>query len=270
MNKAPGTVRDKLWVFTVVAGADDANLALGGVTTPSRMTPAEGAFFLGVPNLLLIRSGGRPPVNQFEQYAQSFRPLNRVVWSIVGSGGRHEGDELSLVLPLARQFPNISGVFLDDFFVRAEAGSNVFTGALSPGELDALRPRLALSDRDLEMWVTFYSRVLDPSHPRHFTIDLPLSEYLDRFDIVTLWTRGEERVRNLPDYVSRLEAAVKRPRIVLGCDFWDFVNRAPVPVALMEYQCNLGLEWLQQGRIDGMIVEWTREWIAAVGDSPIG
>ena len=44
-------------------------------------------------------------------------------------------------------------------------------------------------------------------------------------------------------------------------------------------QCELGLEWLKQGRIDGMIflascicdldletVEWTRKWIQKVGD----
>ncbi|MBT4820263.1 MAG: hypothetical protein HON70_31440, partial [Lentisphaerae bacterium] len=173
-------------------------------------------------------------------------------------------------------------VFLDDFFVRPPQGGNVFTGALSPAELEALRPRLKLPDRTLEMWVTFYSRVLDATHPGHFTVDLALSEYLDRFDVVTLWTRGDERLKNLPEYVDRLAAACTTPRIVLGCDFWDFVNRAPVPIELMEYQCTLGLEWLRQGRIAGMIflantsmdigldvVDWTREWIASVGDQPL-
>ena len=52
-----------------------------------------------------------------------------------------------------------------------------------------------------------------------------------------------------------------------------------MPLALMEKQCSLGLDWLREGRIDGTIflascicdlgleaVEWTRSWIAAVGD----
>ena len=43
-----------------------------------------------------------------------------------------------------------------------------------------------------------------------------------------------------------------------------------------------GLEWLRQGRIEGMVflascicdmgletVEWTRQWIAEVGDTPL-
>ena len=47
-------------------------------------------------------------------------------------------------------------------------------------------------------------------------------------------------------------------------------------------QCELGLEWLKQGRIDGMIflascicdldletVEWTRKWIQKVGDQEL-
>jgi hypothetical protein len=50
----------------------------------------------------------------------------------------------------------------------------------------------------------------------------------------------------------------------------------------MKRQCELGLQWLKEGRLDGMIflgnsvcgmgletVEWTREWIAQVGDEPV-
>ena len=60
---------------------------------------------------------------------------------------------------------------------------------------------------------------------------------------------------------------------------WDYGDKKPLSVAAMEDQCELGLEWLKQGRIDGMIflascicdldletVEWTRKWIQKVGD----
>jgi len=52
-----------------------------------------------------------------------------------------------------------------------------------------------------------------------------------------------------------------------------------MPIEWMEAQCELGLRWLRQGRIEGMIflatcigdlgletVAWTRKWIARVGD----
>ena len=94
----------------------------------------------------------------------------------------------------------------------------------------------------METWVTFYSRVLDPSHPNHFEVDLPLAEYLDQFDVITLWTRGGNRLENLEKYFERLEEVSPTPAKALGCDFWDFLNKAPVPIRLMEHQCNLGLK----------------------------
>ena len=44
---AGNTVRDRLWIFTVVAGMNDDYLGMGGVYGGSRMTPAEGAFIPG-------------------------------------------------------------------------------------------------------------------------------------------------------------------------------------------------------------------------------
>ena len=56
----------------------------------------------------------------------------------------------------------------------------------------------------------------------------------------------------------------------------------PMPVELMEKQCSLGLSCLKQERIEGMVflgspvvdlkleaVEWTRKWIAEVGNEPL-
>ena len=98
------TVRDRLWIFTVLAGGDNNSLERGNVRGGSRMTQAEGAFWLNVPNLLLIRSNNEPPLpggqgwrakTSFEQYAISFQPLDRVVWSVVGSGGKGGMGELA-------------------------------------------------------------------------------------------------------------------------------------------------------------------------------
>ena len=50
----------------------------------------------------------------------------------------------------------------------------------------------------------------------------------------------------------------------------------------MKHQCEFGLKWLQQGRIEKMVflantvcdmgfdvADWTRNWIAEVGDTPV-
>ncbi|MFC1984553.1 hypothetical protein ACFLU0_00865, partial [Chloroflexota bacterium] len=107
-------VRDKLWIWGYEAGVHTIQW---GWIKPSRMTAAEGAFYLGVPNIILVREDFKP-APPFEQYALALSPLKRVVWSIVGDGGTTQGDEAALVLGLAKRFPNICGAMMDDFFDR--------------------------------------------------------------------------------------------------------------------------------------------------------
>ncbi len=150
------TVRDRLWIFTVPPGLDSDALERGDVRGGSRMTPAEGAFWLGVPNLLLIRSHDLPRLpggqawrarTDFEQYATAFQPLDQVVWSVVGSGGKGGMNELHPVLSLAKKYPNLSGVYLDDFIIDANRqadGSTVGRPALTPDELKRAREQMKM------------------------------------------------------------------------------------------------------------------------------
>ena len=260
------TVRDRFWVFTCVAGSDDDHLAKGGFPEGSRMTPAEGAFFLGVPNLLLIRWRGLPPPAEFERYAIGFTPLKQVVWSIVGSGGDCVGDEVAAVLDLAGRFSNITGVIRDDFF--NEHGG----GTLSVEELRHVRDRLVVGGKRLDTWVVLYTHQLD----------LPVTPHLEQCDLISFWTWNADELEHLEQRLARLEAISPGCRISLGCYLWDFHNQRPVPMPLMQHQCELGLTWLKQGRIENMVflantvcdlglevADWTRDWILRVGDTCI-
>ena len=261
---APGrpTVRDRLWIFTCVAGADDEGWGLPG---PSRMTPAEGAFYLGVPNLMLIRWQGKPAI-PFDPYAVSFRPLRRVVWSLVGSGGKTEEDARRHVLDVAARFPNTVGFIMDDFFQRDGSGQ------LSVDELKALRDQLVIAGRKRDLHVVLYSHQLE----------LPVSKSLAYCDKITLWTWRSEDLEHLEKNFRRLEELAPDHGKLLGCYMWDFGNKAPMPLARMKKQCELGLRWLGEGRIEGIVflantvadldleaVEWTRQWIAAVGEQEL-
>ena len=66
---------------------------------------------------------------------------------------------------------------------------------------------------------------------------------------------------------------------MLGCYLADYRRKAGVPIPSMKLQCETGLRWLREGKIEGMIflgnttmdfgfdsVEWTRDWIRDVGD----
>ncbi|MBM3861841.1 MAG: hypothetical protein FJ395_19640 [Verrucomicrobia bacterium] len=51
---APNTVRDRLWVFAPPADGPRLYYESAGYRGGSRMTPVEGAFWLGVPTLMFI------------------------------------------------------------------------------------------------------------------------------------------------------------------------------------------------------------------------
>jgi hypothetical protein len=259
------SVRDRLWIWGHEANSHESRW---GVPGPSRITPAEGAFYLGVPNLLMVNFGGKP-VPPFDQYAVPFRPLKRVVWSIAGGGGFREGD-LSGVLQLATRLPNLTGVVMDDFFRNTPEGGEI--GVLSTDRLREIQSQLKGGGRKLDLWTVLYAQQLA----------LPLGQHLALCDRVTFWTWEGREIRDLERNLKNLEAVAPASRKVLGCYMWDYGQRCPMPVDLMEMQCEMGLRWLREGRVEGMIflascicdlaleaVEWTREWITRVGDETI-
>jgi hypothetical protein len=66
-------------------------------------------------------------------------------------------------------------------------------------------------------------------------------------------------------------------KLLLGIYMFDFPSGAPLSDEQMEDQCEIGLRWLREGRLDGLIFEansvmgvglasekWLREWIDKV------
>ena len=260
------TVRDHLWIWGHEAGSHNDRYGLAG---SSRMTPAEGAFYLDVPNIIMVRYDDKP-APPFDQHARALSPLKRVVWSIVGAGGRTATGEVDVVRDLASRFPNICGVMMDDFFLgRSEDGK---VAVFDPEELAEIRSRLAVDGRNLDLWVVLYRHNLDPS----------VRDHLEQCDVVAYWTwRAEELVELERDF-EEVERLCPSPRKVLGCYMWDYGAGKPMSVSSMEHQCRLGLRWLREGRIEGMIflancicdldletVEWTRNWIREIGEENV-
>lgn len=259
----PECIRDRFWIWAHEAGSYATAFELPGI---SRMTPVEGAFYLGVPNIIMVRYNDKP-APPYYQYAIPFRPLKQVVWSIVGATGVTEQHDRAEVLKLAARFPNITGVIMDDFFQDPEAGG--MRPAIALDELRNLRQELATPGRKLDLWAVLYTHQLAQ----------PVGPYLELCDEVTFWTWEAKNLKDLESNFQKLERLVPSTNKVLGCYMWDFGTARPMPTDLMRSQCELGLGWLQAGRIEGMIflaspicdleleaVEWTRRWIAEVGD----
>jgi hypothetical protein len=256
------TARDRFWLWGHPAGAHDKGWGLPGT---SRITPVEAAYYMSIPNAVMVRYEGKPDL-PFDQYAVPFRALRQVVWSAVGAGGATDARERSAVLALARNSRNFSGVQMDDFFLGEPKDGKV--AALSIPELRQLRDELRGGPRKLGLWVTLYTHQLNDS----------IKEHLKYCDDVTLWTWKAQDLNRLAANLEKARSLAPDSRLILGCYMWDYGTHKPMPAGAMQHQAELGLKWLQAGQIDGIIflascicdlgletVEWTREWIGRNG-----
>lgn len=307
----PATVRDRLWLFAVPADGPRLFYEGAGYRGGSRITPAEGAFWLGVPNLMFItQPWNQPPamsrekawktVTTKEQYAISFEPLKRVQWAAVGSGGLGGLAEVPDIVTLAKSYPNLTGIYLDDFVTRPynkrADGTTVGTPAMTETQLKSMRSQLGKVGRPMEVWTTIYTHEFDRKHPDFKDCVPPLADQMKHFDVVVLWTAKSVDLRDLEKNLALLESIKpKTCRIALGIylwAYWDknpakaddktYVMGQPVPLDLMDHQCSLGLKWLKEGRVSDLVIlglagidqgipsaPWMRDWIKKHGDEKL-
>jgi hypothetical protein len=261
-------VRDHLWLWGHEAGVHDRCFS---PPRHSRITPVEAAYYMGIPNMIMVVSGDRPEP-PFDQYALAMRPLKQIVWSADDAASTR--DDLDAVLKLGRACPNLTGAILDDFFPSENPPRR------TSNNIAQYQRQLHSASRPLDLWVVLY----DPQHmPNQLSM---LEEYLPFFDVFTFWTWKAQNLSRLEENFTQVERKVGNKRKILGCYMYDYggyeKGSREIPLDLMKYQCETGLTWLEKGRIDGMIflascicdltlkaVEWTRQWIAQVADRPL-
>ena len=82
------TVRNRLWLWSHLAGSYNGQYSLEGKST---LSPEAAAEFLGIKNICMVRYAGKPVPSDFSNQMQSFKKLNAVVWSVVGDGQHQAG-----------------------------------------------------------------------------------------------------------------------------------------------------------------------------------
>jgi len=206
-----------------------------GLPKESKISPAEACRYLGIENIIFVREFGKPAPEEYEKYADSFRNLSKVIWSVVGAGCSYEEEDITRVLELKKKYKNITGAIMDDFFAKGE--KLLFT----PRQITEIKEKLHGSSLDL--WVVLYQHQLD----------LPVREYLERFDLITYWVWKSEGIKELEKCFDRFCEIVPEKRKVLGIYMWDYGNANRMSFDLFKKECEIGFKWLKEGRIEGII-----------------
>ena len=265
-------LKDNFWLWGQNAGSHHRGSPEKGYKLPgtNRMEAAEGGKYFGIPNCcrVAMMAGPVPP---FDAESEKLKDFKQVVWSILGAGGGVKLNEdgwgdLNEVIRQAKLHPNVTGGILDDFCSKKRLG--VFT----PERLGEIRAKMrAEVGRPMDLWVVWYKSQLDD----------PVQAHLDACDVITFWTWEAKDLKNLDANMARVIAMTPGKRHLAGCYMWDYGGRQPMPLDLMKYQCEKYYQWMQEGKIEGIIfcsnciadlgleaVAWTRQWIAEVGDEP--
>lgn len=263
-----GTIRDKLWIWGQNPNTHHGRGNPWRLPGENRMTPLEGAYYLGVPNCCRVGMLGlpRPP---FDQDAMALESLDRVVWSILGD--THSGNEVYLdeVLRIAKKNPNVVGAVMDDF-ICSPGRSEVYT----PDKLQEYRKRLHEElSRRLDLWVVVYE----------YELDKPIKPFLDECDVITFWTWNADNLPMLEENYRRLRDIIGEDKpVLMGCYMWDYGGAQPMPLDLMQHQLDVYYGWLKDKKIEGVIfcsnciadlgletVDLTRKWIREKGSEQI-
>ena len=274
-NAPTDTVRDRLWLWAHIEGSYDNQYGLpnNGI---SRMTPPQAAEFLGIPNIIFIRYN-KKPAPPYDEYATQYRNTKKLMWSFVGdaSSGTSAAEQ-EHVLELARKMPNMTGLFMDDFF-KGDASpigdsDSESAASITVARLQEIRKKMEQINRKLDLGVVLYTHQLNPAIRHH----------LDLCDTVSFWSWTANDLAKLPENFAKYQEIAPKKRTLLGIYMWDFGQGKPLPMDLMKMQCEAGLKWLKDGTIEGMIflatnicdldieaVKWSKHWIAEHGKEKI-
>ncbi len=261
---------DKFWIFGVRAHQDDVFFgpAYRNKTAKrywSRITPAEAAYILDVPNVMMIACDGEPAPFSHDAYGylESFTPMKNVLWGCTGSGGFRMGREEEFICSVLDDYPNVRGGFLDDFFGKWHKKPEEERQVLLRNLKNEILEGLSKANRPMELCSVCYTHELDKVTP----------ELSDGITTIALFT-SQDQIMNWEEHIEKALKVFPDKKILLGIYMFEFSTCVPTPIELMEHQCEIGLRYMKEGKLDGMIFEcnaemgigfesdlWLREWV---------
>lgn len=260
------TIRDRLWMWghhpdSVTGGS------CGFDPKGKRVDQAAACKLMGIPNDCVIRWRNLP-AHPWGGYFDQFRALKRFSFGIIDSAKGTVWEKLDLAInELKPRFPNMTGCFMDDFFVKK---------SFTLDEADVAKVAERVHANGLRLSVVLYSDQ-DGIRP----------EYRGRLalcDEVSFWFWKGESIPGMVENVRKCRAFIGPDKdLLLGLYMWDFNSKRPITGAQMAEQLGSAERLLADRTVDGLIfhpsfaasldldsVRTAKRWIAENGDRPWG
>ncbi len=271
-------LKDCFWLWGQDAMSHQNSLGNATWKLPggNKLGPAEGAQYLGIPNMCRVVMCGNPQP-PFDEETRKLTAMKKVIWSAIGDSGSHRNDaetDLEEVIRQAQMFPNVKGAVFDDFFGAFGEPNVTHWARYSVEEVRRIKDRLHNSPAGpLDLWVVWYQRGLD----------YPIDDYLKEFDVITYWNM------NTPAHHHRVEEDLARmvertpgKRRLTGCYIWNYGAGRPLTIPEIKFECETFYNMIKSGKSEGIIfcsnccadvggpaVDWLRNWIKEAGEEEI-
>lgn len=230
-------LRDRFWIWGHPEGRYNHEY---GNEQESRMTPLEGALYMGARNLFMVPVG--VDVNP-RQYNKSFTPLDNVGWAI--DNAALDPAALNVLLEQAPHFPNITCGVFDDFV------GYLAKHPMPPEKFHAVHERMHTEAvRPLDMWMVLYTHEfgIDPAQDEAF---MP---YIDAFDGIIMWTWEERNLAQFEEKYARFKELTKNKRRMLGLYLYNFGEHKPATAEAARWQLDRYSQLLRAGEIEGIVL----------------
>jgi hypothetical protein len=257
------TIRDRLWMWghhPDVVSSGKNGFKPGQV----KVDQAEACKLMGIPNNCVIRWGNLPK-HPWGNYFDQFKSLKRFSFGIAdGSVGTIDQKMEIVFNELLPKYTNLTGCFLDDFFINERF-------YMEPHALAKVADKVHA--HNLRLSVVLYSDQagFKPEFKRHVAL----------CDETSCWFWKGDNIATMADNVKRCREFIGNEKdLLLGLYMWDFSCGQPISAKKMETQLNVARKFLADRTVTGLIfhptfvadlnldsVRLSKEWIKHYGEA---
>ena len=232
----------------------------------AQASPAQRTELLGTPNVMMAGHGLPNDDDEAESLTKQVAHCPRILWEISadGAGGPPfvYKNRVAQILRLAKKYPQIEGVVLDDM------SSVGMDKGFKAEHIAQIRELLGDANKQVKIWGVVYTMNLDRPG---------MNDCIKQLDVILLCEWFGHKVGDFEKHVAHCEKLFPGKPIVLGTYLYDYGRGRRMTPDLLKLQYDIALKLFREGRIEGIefttidndaeAVTWTADWIKQFGDA---